>query len=244
MTEKTLVLVVDDDEGMVETLKDILELNSYSVDVAGNGFAALEALEKKKYDLALFDIKMPGMNGVDLFKKAKKISPETIVIMMTAYALEDLVNEALKEGAYKILYKPLDIDYLLETIKITKDGSLILIVDDNENTLTTLKDLLEGKGYSIAVANSGAEAIEIVKNNNVELILLDMIMPVMNGLETYLKIKGINDKITTIIITGYFNDAEDLISEALSNSVFSVLQKPLDIEKIVKMINELKKQNK
>jgi len=67
--------------------------------------------------MVFMDIKMPPMNGVEVFKKIKKISPNTFVMMMTAYAVEDLVQEALEEGAKGIMYKPLDIDNLLSIVK-------------------------------------------------------------------------------------------------------------------------------
>ena len=107
------MLIVDDDPGMTETLADILTDMGYEVAVAENGYRAIEMTRQNKYDLALMDIKMPGINGVETFKKVKRISPQTRVIMMTAYSVEDLVREALKEGAYDVIYKPIDIDKLV-----------------------------------------------------------------------------------------------------------------------------------
>ncbi|MCK5587590.1 MAG: response regulator, partial [Candidatus Lokiarchaeota archaeon] len=76
------------------------------------------------------DIKMPLMNGVDTYKRIKKIRPDTVVMMMTAYAVEDLVQEALKEGAYGVLYKPLDIENVLTLIKrVGGDSSRSLLND-------------------------------------------------------------------------------------------------------------------
>ena len=107
------MLIVDDDPGMAATLADILTDMGYEVAVAENGYRAIEMTRQNKYDLALMDIKMPGINGVETFKKVKWISPQTRVIMMTAYSEEDLVREALKEGAYAVIYKPIDIDKLV-----------------------------------------------------------------------------------------------------------------------------------
>ena len=126
MKKKVSVLIVDDDRGMTESLADILGDRGYEVAVAWDGLRAIKMMGKKTYDVALIDIKMPGINGVETFKKIKRISPLTRVTMMTAYSVEDLVNEALKEGAYEIFYKPLDIDRIIRFIEETEKGNLIL----------------------------------------------------------------------------------------------------------------------
>ena len=143
MTERTSVLIVDDDPGMIETMADILGDMGYDVAVAEDGFKAIEMVKERAYDVALMDIKMPGINGVETFKEVKGISPSTEVIMMTAYSVEDLVREALKGGAYGIIYKPLDIARVVDLIELAEKGSLILVVDDNPGSCETLKDVLE-----------------------------------------------------------------------------------------------------
>jgi len=111
------ILVIDDDEGMCETLSDILEVTGYEVTIANDGYQALEVAKEKKIDISLIDIKMPGINGVETFKEMKKFSPDTYVIMMTAYAVEDLIEEAIQEGVNTILYKPLNIEEILDSIE-------------------------------------------------------------------------------------------------------------------------------
>jgi len=111
-----LLLVVDDDRGMRDTLLDILEDRGFLVSVAVDGIEALEAIKTERYDLMLMDIVMPRMNGVEVLKQLKEIDSGVIVIMMTAYALPDLVEGALLEGVYRVLFKPLDMDEVLSLI--------------------------------------------------------------------------------------------------------------------------------
>ncbi|MCG2769803.1 MAG: response regulator [Chloroflexota bacterium] len=111
-----LLLVVDDDSGMRDTLLDILEARGYRVGVAADGFEALEAIKTERCDLMLMDIVMPRMNGVEALKQLKEIDGSVIVIMMTAYAMPDLVEGALREGVYKVLFKPLDMEEVLSLI--------------------------------------------------------------------------------------------------------------------------------
>lgn len=121
MNKKLRILIVDDEPGMRETLSDILADRGHEVETAEDGARAIELIKKKFYDLTFIDIKMPGINGVETFKHVKRISPETMVVMMTAYSMKDLIKEALQEGAYGILYKPLDMD---KVISVVNESSL------------------------------------------------------------------------------------------------------------------------
>jgi two-component system response regulator HydG len=118
--KKISILIVDDDPGMTETLADILTDIGHDVAVAGNGYQAIEMIKEKKYDIAFIDIKMPGINGVETFQKMKQFANLPKVVMMTAYSVEDLVEKSLEEGAYTVVYKPLDIKKLVNLIKKIK----------------------------------------------------------------------------------------------------------------------------
>jgi len=105
---RPLVLIADDNPGMVETLADIVAAAGFEVDTAPDGEAALALLRSKRYDVAVFDIVMPGINGVELIRRcrAEKLAPRFIAI--TAYTGSEYVNEARAEGAEAVLAKPLD----------------------------------------------------------------------------------------------------------------------------------------
>jgi DNA-binding NtrC family response regulator len=113
---KTNILVVDDLRSIRLTLGGILEDEGYKVVLAEDGYQAIEMVRQTPFDLVFMDIKMPGINGVQTFREVKKIDPEAVVIMMTAYSLEDLVMEALREGAYGVVYKPFDVDKIVSII--------------------------------------------------------------------------------------------------------------------------------
>ena len=239
MEEKTSILIVDDDLGMSETLSDILGELGYKVAVANNGFKAIKLVNKDDYNMALIDIMMPGINGVETFKEIKNIRPAMKVIMMTAYSAEDLVKEALKESAYGIIYKPLNIDDFLNIIEKIEKKPFILIVDDDPHFCETLKDDLEEMKYNISVSYNGKQAISYIKENDVDIILIDVKMPELNGLELFLTIREIKSKITGIMITGYHSEVKNLVEEAIKNDLYSCLYKPLDKEKLIKLIEEI-----
>jgi len=114
------VLIVDDNTELCETLADILEMAGFDVESAKGGEEGIKRVKERFFDVVLMDIKLPGMNGVEAFKGIKKISPKTRAIMMTAYAVEELIKEALNECAFTVLYKPFEMDKLLDLIEGAK----------------------------------------------------------------------------------------------------------------------------
>jgi len=244
MDEKASILIVDDNLGLCKTMTLILRRKGYDATSAKDGYEAIVKVKEGSFDLIFMDIKMPLMDGVETYKEIKKIRPDSVVIMMTAYAVEDLIQEALKEGAYGVLYKPLDMEKIFSFIKTAKEakhGGLILIVDDDPGFTTTLKNILSKRGYSVAVAQTGEAAISKVQGDNFCLILIDLKLPTINGLETYLAIKKIKPEIMAIMITGYRQEMADLIQDALNNSAYTCLYKPLDIEFLLNLIDKILK---
>ena len=240
---KTNVLVVDDLRSMRLTLGGILEDGGHNVVTVENGYQAIEAVRKAHFDVIFMDIKMPGINGVQTFREVKKIDPKTTVIMMTAYSAEDLVKEALEEGAYAVIYKPFDIERVIAIIEeLLHEKILILVVDDQFTDRETLKTILEDKEYRVATASDGAEAIQMVKERHYDIIFLDVKLPDMNGVETFERVKEIDSEATVIMMTGY--SVEDLLKEAVSAGAYTCLYKPFNMEKVVTMLNNIPKGKK
>jgi len=106
------ILVVDDERSMRELLAIVLRREGYEIVLAENGRTAVEALERGPFDLLVSDIKMPDMSGVDVLRAAKRIDPDVIGIMITAFASTETAVEALRMGAYDYLSKPFDVDEL------------------------------------------------------------------------------------------------------------------------------------
>ena len=117
------LMVVDDDPGMRTTLSAIIEDEGFEVVSAEDGFQAIAFANRTPFAIIFIDIKMPGMNGVDAFREIKRISPASTVVMMTGFSVEELVKEAQDEGAYAVLYKPLDMQQVVailqEGVKVT-----------------------------------------------------------------------------------------------------------------------------
>ncbi len=116
MSDMTRVVVVDDDPGVGQLMSDILGLEGYCVDVATSGMQGITLCERNHYTVALVDMSMPGMNGVDTLRGIRRVDPETRVIMFSGYWVEHLAEDAIREGAETVLTKPLDLDSLLSLL--------------------------------------------------------------------------------------------------------------------------------
>src|SRR5512140_1747134 len=103
------VLIVDDESSLLMTLAANLELEGFDVVEASTPQRALELVRSQHFDLVLSDIRMPGMSGVDLFHAIRATHPQMPVILMTAFALEAMVRDAIEHGVYTVLAKPFEI---------------------------------------------------------------------------------------------------------------------------------------
>jgi two-component system response regulator HydG len=111
-------LVVDDDKFLVRTLSDLLRLQSWQVTSAYSGTEAVNAAARDEFDVVLMDIRMPGMDGVAAFKAMKQVHPDVRVVLMTAYASDDLLQEANASGALRVLAKPVNVRALMDLIGV------------------------------------------------------------------------------------------------------------------------------
>lgn len=118
--KKLKIFLVDDDQDMCESLADVLTLETdYKVSFCNNPIKALDIIEKEKFSLIVIDFKMPEMNGLDLLKHIKAIDKDVIVFILTAFISNELIEEAKKEGAEKVLSKFIWPDEILKQIHET-----------------------------------------------------------------------------------------------------------------------------
>lgn len=150
------ILVIDDERSIRNTLKEILELEKFKVDEAENGEIAIEKIKQNTYDAILCDIKMPGMDGMEVLEKALSIT-DTPIIMISGHGTIETAVEAIKKGAFDYIAKPPDLNRLLitirnaldksnlitETKKLKKQVSLSYEMVGESEALTNIKELIE-----------------------------------------------------------------------------------------------------
>lgn len=178
---KPKVMVVDDDPAMLFTVTEILEDAGYEVCGVKNGYEAIEMASQESFALVFMDISLPGIDGVEAFRRIKSVSPGTPVIMMTGHSVEQLISQALEEGAYTVLYKPLDIASLLIAARDVLNTPGVLVVDVDPDIIEPVKDIFEHVGYQVALATDGNQAISQAESKRGDVILMDIGMPGMDG---------------------------------------------------------------
>jgi two-component system response regulator (stage 0 sporulation protein F) len=111
------ILIVDDQFGIRILLNEVFQKEGYNTFQAANGFQALEIVDKHSPDLVLLDMKIPGMDGIEILKRMKAVDQDIQVIIMTAYGELDMIQEAKELGAITHFAKPFDIDEIREAVK-------------------------------------------------------------------------------------------------------------------------------
>ncbi len=137
------ILVVDDEPLMRDFLYEAFRRKGYRVNVAPDGLEALQMLEKANYDMVLTDVKMPRLSGLEVLEKVKEMSPETKVVMITAYGTIENAVESMKLGAFDYITKPFSVDEIELVVKRAIDYQKL--VDENRRLRSEL-----GERYSFS----------------------------------------------------------------------------------------------
>ncbi|MBD2722695.1 MULTISPECIES: sigma-54-dependent transcriptional regulator [Hymenobacter] len=148
------ILIIDDEKAIRNTLKEILEFESYQVDQAEDGPAGLDMLIQQKYDVVLCDIRMPKMDGLEVLTRAQAMGTDAAFIMVSAHGSIDTAVEATKKGAYDFLPKPPDLNRLLVTVRNALDRTKLV-----SETKTLKKKLSVTKGSEMVGSSAALGAV-------------------------------------------------------------------------------------
>jgi len=160
MSTKATILVVDDEPGIRESLERMLGRQGYKVVVAPDGKEGLSRLREQRVNIVLTDLRMPSMSGMDLLRAARSVAPETEVVVMTAYGTVDVAVDAMREGAYDFVTKPLKKAQILKTVEKALERQALVM----ENQALRA-ELSAARGNHVIVGNSLAlrRTMEIVE---------------------------------------------------------------------------------
>ncbi|MEK7828423.1 MAG: sigma-54 dependent transcriptional regulator, partial [Deltaproteobacteria bacterium] len=183
---KEKILIVDDEKGIRDFLEIMLKKEGYRVSSAPGGEEAMRLFNNSSYDLVISDVRMKGMGGVELLKSIKEINPETVVLMITAYASVDTAIDAMKAGAYDYITKPFKVDEVKHIIRNALDKKRL----ETENIL--LKRELKTKHAFGNLIGTSSRMLEI-----------------------YDIIKRVKDTKTNIFITGESGTGKELVARAI-----------------------------
>jgi two-component system, NtrC family, response regulator HydG len=240
--KKLKVLVVDDEKIIRDFFRRLLSLLNLEVAEAEDGYKAVELAGKEKFDIFFVDVRMPGMNGLDTYRKIRQIDPKANVIMMTGYAVEDLLDAAKREGVDGSIRKPFEINQIKDIVDVAlkKDGGKklsILVIDDEKTVFDFLSTLLQDKGAQCKFAQNKPEALSLVKSDKFDLIFLDLILQDSYGIDIYREIKKIVPDASIVLITGHPQKAKELEGQI---EVIGSLHKPFDIESVISCVEGIR----
>ena len=233
------ILVVDDEVDTCRNLSDILSDLGYCVDIAHDGVTALEMVRKKPYDVALLDLKMPGMDGLTLYREIKKLRADTVAIVVTAYAGGDTKSEALAAGAWQVLSKPVDFPRLLSFVDEALGQPLVMVVDDDHDLCDNLWDLLRDRGYRVCIAHDEKEAVAQLKDQRFKVVLIDMKLPDGDGGTVFRLVRQTNPQARTVVITGHRSEMDQLVKKVVDEGADAVCYKPFDVPRLLTTLEKL-----
>ena len=251
------ILVVDDERLICDLLRSVLAGHGHEVLMAMNGREGLELFKKHRPRFTLLDLRMPEMNGIEVLKQIRAIDPQAAVLILTAWGSDALEQQARQLGVVDFLSKGLSLDVLVDAMERTLqqsahaaspaqaaapggapraapvaagDGDFILVVDDEPQIRDLLKRFLTLRGYKVRVASDGQQALTMVEQQAPQLIVLDVYMPGINGVEVLRQLRRRKFTGGVILLTGSQDDK--LLQEALDLGSVDVMGKPVDLERL------------
>lgn len=226
------ILIVDDEGSLLLTLVANLELEGFEVVGAQDPSSALQLVGEEHFDLVLTDIRMPGMTGVELFRAIRHIRPDMPVILMTAFAAESLIEEAIQEGVFAVLPKPFDIEHVIFALSRALSRPMVLLVDSPDEAMP-VADALKKVGLATCVASNHQTTVRIAREAPADVVLID-VQTQDDGpalVESILKI----DPSIAVIATSA-SAMPELFRKVAALGAFACLLKPLEPEKLLRLI--------
>ncbi len=231
------ILVVDDDPEMVRTLSDVLELHGWETVAAYSGDEAVALAAQPDIAVVVMDVRMPGLNGVEALRAIKANRPGTRVVLMTAYAARDLLAEAERDGALKIMPKPVALPELLALLDdARRQEETVLVVDDDADFLHSLTDLLRARGIAAAEAKSLDEALHRLERQAPSAVVLDLKLEQLTPMDAVLAIKRVSPAVLLILYSGNREALDETVATAPAGLVHGALLKPFPIERLVELL--------
>lgn len=242
------VLVIDDDPTARDMMQRTLTKRGYRVEVAADGATGLEMARALRPNLITLDVIMPGLDGWTVLTMLKA-HPDTASIPVIMLTIADNDDMGFSLGAAAFLVKPFDSDQLLDVLEQYKQEERgenpVLVVDDDSLTREVLRRTLEGEGWRVVEAANGVEALEVVKVVMPSLILLDLMMPEMDGFRFVSELRAVAawKDIPIIIMTA--KDLTQADRDALNGQVTQIAQKGVyNRDRLLSEIDLLIKSNK
>jgi DNA-binding NtrC family response regulator len=234
------ILVVDDDRRIVKTTCDILKIKGHEAIAAFTGEEGVEKVRTDTPDCVLMDIKMPGISGVEALKQMKQIAPALPVVLVSAYAANEVTEEAMQAGAYAVLSKPLDIPMVLSFLSLLRKEESILVVDDDPKFCRTLKDILSLRGYQVETECEPQHVLAHLEKDYRLAVVLDLKLGAVSGVDVLKDIRAKYPGKPVVLVTGYRQEMGSSIEKARQIGAYTCLYKPFETDDLLQVIEEIR----
>jgi two-component system response regulator HydG len=234
------ILVVDDDRRIVKTTCDILKIKGHEAIAAFTGEEGVERVRDEVPDCVLMDIKMPGISGVEALRQMKRIAPALPVVLVSAYAANEVMDEAMQAGAYAVLSKPLDIPMVLSFLSLLRKEESILVVDDDPKFCRTLKDILTLRGYQVETESEPQHVLAHLEQDYRLAVVLDLKLGAVNGVDVLKDIRAKYPAKPVVLVTGYRQEMGGSIEMARQIGAYTCLYKPFETDELLRVIEEIR----
>ena len=235
------ILVVDDDRRMVKTICDILKVKGYSAAPAFTGEEAVRMVTAERPDCVLMDIRMPGIDGIKALKMMKELSPDLHVVLMSAYATNEQAEEAKSQGACAILTKPINFSHLLTFLSLLGKEECIIVVDDDPQFCSLLKDALIARNYRVEAEYDPVKVLSLMDLEYALAVILDIRLHGANGVDMLQNIRMRYPSKPVILVTGYRETMAASIQRGLRIGAYTCLYKPFKVEELIAILDEIKR---
>ncbi|MGH7293467.1 MAG: response regulator, partial [Polyangiaceae bacterium] len=235
---KQRVLIVDDNADLADNMAEIVADAGFEADSFVHARAALAAFAPGRYAAALLDIRMPDIDGVELYRALREKDPALPAIAMTGYVNDERLREAVEAGMLAVLAKPVQIPVLLARLTSVATGETALVVEDDTALAQNLAEILADRGFSARIAHTCAEAQRIIAAAPIALALVDWRLPDGDGVslvERSLAESGC----TNVLYTGFPDEIGSARTRAETAGAH-FFSKPLPIEQLLTLAESAK----
>ncbi len=229
------VLVVDDHQGMLQSMGAILEDEGYQVSLAGSGYEVIEICQKQSFDVILMDVRMPGLDGLETVQRIKDYVKNTRIVMMSAYSVEEVKKKALQEGVVAFLQKPIDVEMVIKLIQQVEQPSILLMLED-KNERQVLVNYFSQHNYYAHTTKFSQEVVDLARQVCFSVIIIDANMTTGDGLELYQDLEKATPTTLFILLYESCNNFPDIGTETVQKSIPIALEKPLDIDRFLSIL--------
>ncbi|MFW6051685.1 MAG: response regulator [Myxococcota bacterium] len=197
------VLVVDDNQELAENIAELLEDEGYTAAVFADPAEAIADAEAHPYDVAILDVRMPGMDGVTLYKKLSDMRPEADYVLMTAFTTDERIADAMAAGVRAVLPKPVPVEDLFELLPPPEAGAdAVLILEDDRELASGLAEALRERSYRpLVVETLSAARTALARSPALAGAVVDVRLPDGDGSEMARELCA--RRIPVVLITGY-----------------------------------------